>query len=153
MYAHKQRGSYFCCSNPRAGRGVSRQYLRKHPREENRLEHHRPLTDAIKLPPKAQYFWPLQRDCQYELLAKITPSKNILVIDPFNYYQRSKHLPNFFLSQKKWPKPVKTMGSVYTKTIWIKARRLSEDKRCTDNDKKKKNCLLITCYLEETGEK
>ena len=96
MHAHKQSSLYFCRSNLRAGRGVSRQYLQKHPRKENGLEHHPPLTDAIKLPSKAQCFWPLQRKCQHEILAKTTPNENILVIDLFKYHQRHKHLPNFF---------------------------------------------------------
>lgn len=61
------------------------------PRKENVLEYHPSLPDAIKLLSKAQWFWPLQRKCQYELLAKVKPSENLLVIDLFKNYQRSKH--------------------------------------------------------------
>lgn len=48
-----------------------------------------------------------------------------------NWSCQSKHLSNsffFFLSQKRRPKPIKKMGSVYMKSIWIKARRLSKEK-------------------------
>lgn len=72
--------------------------------KENGLEHHPHLTDAIKLLSKAQWFWPLQRKCQYELLAKIKPSESLLVIDLFKNYQRSKHSSiSFFLVRKRGP--------------------------------------------------
>lgn len=75
-------------------------------RKENGLEHHPPLTDATKLLSKAQWFWPLQRKCQYELLAKVKPSENLLVIDIFKNYQRSKYSSIFlfvFLVGKRGP--------------------------------------------------
>lgn len=52
-----------------------------------------------QMPSKAQCFWPLQRKCQYELLAKITPNENILLIDLFK--ANTCLILFFFKSEKK----------------------------------------------------
>lgn len=52
---------------------------------ENGLEYDFLLTDAVKLPSKAQCVWPLERKGQYELSAKNAANENILVTDLFKY--------------------------------------------------------------------
>lgn len=94
-----------------------------------------------QMPSKAPCFWPLQRKSQRKLLAKITLNENTLVIDLFKYDQRSKHLANsFFLKvRKRGPNLLENGICLYEINLDQSHKTLKrEDKRCTDNDKKKK---------------